>query len=61
MMFTVIWSHGAFEQMDSMLKAQPERLKTLKRTLKSISDTLHLDPLTPGESREGNRRAWFID
>jgi hypothetical protein len=61
MTFTVIWSHRAFEQTDAMLKAQPERLKTIQRTLRTIADTLREDPLTAGESREANRRVWFID
>lgn len=61
MTFTVIWSHRAFEQTDEMLKAQPERLKTIQHTLRTIADTLRDDPLTTGEAREGNRRIWFLN
>jgi plasmid stabilization system protein ParE len=60
-MFTVIWSHRAFEQTDEMLKAQPERRKTIQQTLRTIADTLRENPLSAGEAREGNRRLWFID
>jgi len=61
MTFTVVWSHRAFELLDAMLKAQPARLKTLQRTLRTITDSLRDEPLTVGESREGNRRVWFTD
>jgi hypothetical protein len=61
MTFTVIWSHRAFEQTDEMLKAQPERLKTTQQTLRAIADTLRDEPLTAGESREGDRRVWFVN
>ena len=61
MTFTVVWSHRAFEQTDEMLKAQPERLKSIQRTLRTITDILLQDPLTAGESREGDRRLWFLD
>jgi hypothetical protein len=59
MTFTVIWSHRAFEQTDEMLKAQPERRKTIQQTLRTIADTLREDPLSAGEARDGTRRLWF--
>jgi hypothetical protein len=61
MMFTIVWSHTAFEQMNSILQASPERRASFAKTLRSISRQLHVDPLDTGESREGNRRVWFVD
>lgn len=60
-MFTVIWSHLAFELMDAILQANPERRSTLAKSLRWISQELHVDPMGVGESRDENRRVWFLN
>jgi hypothetical protein len=57
----VVWAELAFEQMSLILSRYPDRRAEFAATLKKISATLHSEPQTQGESREGNDRIWFVD
>lgn len=60
MNFLVVWSEHAFEQMGLILRAMSHRRAEFARALKGISATLQDDPITPGESRQGADRIWFV-
>jgi hypothetical protein len=61
MRFSAIWTPTAIDQMSLILRAIPERRSTFAATIKTITETLRTDPLSRGESREGNDRIWFVD
>jgi len=60
-MFTVVWSHLAFEQMNDILLNNPQLRSSLAKSLRRISEELHRDPTGVGESRDEDRRVWFVD
>lgn len=60
-MFAIIWSGLAFEQMDAIIKADPDRMEKLRGIIRIVNTVLGAAPTAAGESREHNRRVWFLD
>ncbi len=56
MKFAITWANAAFDEMQRLILANPERVEEIRDALRELSETLAADPLGHGESREADRR-----
>lgn len=60
MKFAVTWANAAFDEMQRLILANPDRVTEIRNGLQELSKAVGADPLGHGESREKDRRVGFF-